>query len=333
MSENDNKKRFTIVVTDSESDCIDIEIKEAKKIGAKVVRADCRSEEEVIEIAKDADALLVDLAPITKNVIEALNKCQAIVRYGIGLNNINIQAATEAGIYVINLPTFCIEEVSTHAAAMVLALVRKLFQFDKDVKSNIWDFQRQLPMIDLNQSKIGVIGFGKIARLFVIKTRPFGVKHIIYDPFVKDKNIKEFGAIPVKFDELVITSDIISIHAPLNKETRYLFGETQFRRMKKTAYIVNTARGGIIDERALYVALKEGWIAGAALDTMDQEPPSPDNPLFELDNIVLTPHTAFYSETSWKNLHLWAIEEAIRVLSGKIPKNIVNKEIIEKKLF
>jgi len=326
------KNRFKIVVTDSESDSIDIEIKEAKKIGASVVRGNCKSEDEVIDIAKDADALLVNLAPITRRVIEALDRCRVVVRYGIGVDNVDIQAATKVCIYVVNVPTYCIDEVSSHAAALVLAITRKLPQLCRDIKSGIWDFQQQLPIIDLKRSKLGVIGFGNIARLFIKKMKVFGIEQVlVYDPFVKDEDIREFCAIPVEFDGLITKSDVISIHTPLNQETRHLFGETQFKLMKKTACIINTARGGIIDEQALYIALKEGLIAGAALDTMELEPPKANNPLFELDNVILTPHVAFYSEAAIKNLHLWAIEEAIRVLTGGIPKNIVNQEVIPKK--
>ncbi|PKM48798.1 MAG: hydroxyacid dehydrogenase [Firmicutes bacterium HGW-Firmicutes-7] len=307
-------------------------MKEAKKIGASVVRGNCKSEDEVIDIAKDADALLVNLAPITESVIESLDRCQVVVRYGIGVDNVDIQAATKAGIYVVNVPNYCIDEVSSHAAALVLAITRKLLQFDKDIKSGIWDFQQRLPIIDLRKSILGVVGFGNIARLFIKKMKVFGIEQVlVYDPFVKNKDIKEFCAIPVEFDELVTTSDIISLHTPLTQDTRHLFGEAQFRKIKKTTCIVNTARGGIIDEQALYIALKEGLIAGAALDTMELEPPKVNNPLFELDNVILTPHVAFYSEAAIKNLHLWAIEEAIRVLAGGIPKNIVNQGIISEK--
>ena len=327
-----NNNKFKIVVTDSESDSIDIEIKEAKKIGASVVRGNCKSEDEVIDIAKDADALLVNLAPITRRVIEALNRCQVVVRYGIGVDNVDIQAATKAGIYVVNVPTYCIDEVSSHAATLVLAITRKLPQLDRDIRSGIWDFQRQLPIIDLKKSVLGIVGFGNIARLFIKKMKVFGIEQVlVYDPFVKDEDIRKFCAIPVEFDELITTSDIISLHTPLTQDTRHLFGEAQFRKMKKTTCIVNTARGGIIDEQALYIALKEGSIAGAALDTMEMEPPKANNPLLELDNVIFTPHVAFYSETAINNLHLWAIEEAIRVLTGGIPKNIVNQKVIPRR--
>lgn len=319
-----------IIITDSESDVVNIEKKEAKKINATVLRCNCHSEEEVIDKASNADAVLVDLAPITKRVIKNLNNCKIIVRYGIGLNNIDIDAATEAGIYVANVPKFCIDEVSTHTVAMTLALIRKLFLLDKDVKSGKWDFQLQLPMLNLKNSIIGVIGFGNIARLYIKKTKPFGVKHLVYDPYISEEKIKKYGLEPSPLERIIAISDVISIHCPLTKETRHLFTEKELKKMKSSAYLINTARGGIIDEVSLYKALKNKWIAGAALDSMELEPPEKNNPLFELDNIILTPHTAFYSENALYNLHSEAIKEAIRVLSGKLPKNLVNINVLEK---
>jgi D-3-phosphoglycerate dehydrogenase len=323
-----NDSGYLIVITDSESDSFEIELNEAKKIGAVLRRYDCRTEDEVIEASKEADAVLVDLAPITRRVIQALTKCRVIVRYGIGLDNIDIDAATEAGIYVVNIPTYCIEEVSTHAVALALTCVRKILHFDRDVKAGIWDFQRQMPILGLNDCRVGVVAFGNIARLFVKKMIPFGPEIVVNDPFVPDETIRGFGAIPVDFDELVRTSDIISLHAPLAPQTRHLFGEEQFKIMKPNAYLINTARGGLIDEKALYPAIAEGWIAGAALDTTDPEPPEGGNPLLTLDNVIFTPHAAFYSETSLKQLHQIAIEEAVRVLKGDLPTVIVNKGVV-----
>ena len=325
-------KKWNLFATDSDCKHVDIEIERAKEINATVTyRGNCTTEEEIIELGRLADALLVDLAPISEKVIDHLENCKVIVRYGIGLDNIDIPAATKRGIYVVNFPTYCIHEVSTHAVAMTLALVKKLFQYTQDVKSGLWDFQRQLPIIDLRESKIGVLGFGNIARLYIQKTKVFGVEHLVYDPYVKQEIIEGIGAKAVSFEELLTHSDVISLHAPLTKETKYLFGEAEFKKMKKTACIINTARGGIINEKALYRALKEGWIAGAGLDSMELEPPLKNNPLFELDNVVLTPHVAFYSETAIKNVHLWAIEAVIEVYKNKMPNNLINKELWNKK--
>ena len=324
-------KKWNIFITDSESKSVDIEIEKAKEIDATVTRGNCTTEEEIIELGRGTDALMVDMAPITEKVIDNLENCKVIVRYGIGLNNIDIPAATKRGIYVVNFPTFCIHEVSTLAVAITLTLVKKLFQYTQDVKSGLWDFERRLPVIDLRESKIGVLGFGNIARLYIQKTKVFGVEHLVHDPYIKQEIIEEAGAKAVSFEELLTQSDVISIHVPLTKETRDLFGEEELKKMKKTACIINTARGGIINEKALYRALKEGWIAGAGLDSMEPEPPLKNNPLFELDNVVLTPHTAFYSETALKNLHVWAIEAVIDVYKNKMPNNLVNKELWNKK--
>lgn len=321
------KRVWGVFITDSESASVDIEIEKAKKIGATVYRGNCTTEEEVIEFGKAADALLVDMAPITEKVIESLENCKVIVRYGIGLDNIEIPAATKKGIYVVNFPTFCIHEVSTHAVAMTLALVRKLIPYTLEVKSGLWDFQRQLPIIDLRKSKIGVLGFGNIGQLYIQKTKVFGAEHLVYDPYIDKALIKQADCKAVSFEELLISSDIISIHTSLNKETRHLFGEKEFKKMKKTAFLVNTARGGIVDEKALYVALKENWIAGAGLDALDPEPPLKNNPLLELSNVILTPHAAFYSDTSLRNLHSWAIEAVVDVYQNRKPNHLVNDEL------
>jgi D-3-phosphoglycerate dehydrogenase len=323
-----------IVITDIEGETISIELEEAKKIDAEVVRGNCNPEspeDEVINLVQDADAVLVGYANITSRVIKALKHCKVIVCYSVGYNNIDVKAATEAGIYVVNLPTYCMEEVSTHIVAMILTLVRKLFLYDKDMRSGHWDYLRQAPVFALNESNLGVVGFGNIARLVVKKMLAFGVKPLAYDPFINEEVFWEYGAQRVEFEELVKRSDIISLNVPLTPDTRNLFGEEQFKKMKNTAFIVNTARGGIIDEHALYKALKEGWIAGAALDVMNPEPPESDNPLFELDNIIFSPHAAFYSETSLHKLHLFAIQEAVRALQGEVPKNVVNKEVLQNK--
>ena len=325
------KGKWNIFITDSESTNVDIEIKRAKEIGAVVQRGNCTTEEEVIESGKLADALIVDYAPITAKVVDNIKNCKVIVRYGIGLDNIDILAATKKGIYVVNLPTFCIHEVSTHAVALTLALVRKLAPYTDDVKAGFWEFQRQLPIIDLRNSKIGVLGFGNIGQLYVQKTKAFGAEHLVCDPFIEKTKIENSGCQAVTFEDLLTESDIISIHTSLNKETWHLFGEKEFKKMKNTAFLINTARGGIVDEKALVKALKEGWIAGAGLDTLDPEPPLQNNPLFELTNVILTPHVSFYSETSFKNLHVWAIEAVIDVYHNRKPNSLVNHELwIEK---
>lgn len=323
-----NDAGYLIVITDSDSDSVEIEMEEAKKIGAELKRYNCRTEDEVIEAAEEADAILADMAPITGRVIQSLKKCQVIVRYGIGLDNVDVDAATEAGIYVVNIPTYCIDEVSTHAAALALACARRILRYDKDVKAGIWDFQRHAPIQGLPDCRVGIVAFGNIARAFMKKMIPFGPEIVVNDPFVPDQVIRDFGAIPVDFDELVRTCDIISLHAPLTAETEGLFGEQQFKAMKPNAFLINTARGGLVDEKALYRAIVEEQIAGAALDTMQLEPPEKSNPLLTLDNVILTPHVAFYSEQSQKELHLVAIEEAVRALEKGAPNVVVNKGVV-----
>ncbi|MGA2613978.1 MAG: C-terminal binding protein [Spirochaetia bacterium] len=322
------KERQRIVVTDSETRSMEIEIEEAKKHEMDLIRADCKREDEVIELAKDADAVLVDMAPITRRVIETLKKCKVIVRYGIGYDNIDLGAATDAYIYVANLPGYCIDEVSSHAVALTLAASKKLFQYSRDVKAGVWDIEKQLPMIDLRASRVGVVGLGNIGRAYARKMRTFSDDIVAYDPFIKQKDIADTGIKMLALEELLRTSDIISLHIPVTEETRNMFGERQLKIMKSTAFLINTARGAIVDENALYEALKAGIIAGAGLDALIVEEPNSKNPLFELDNVIVTPHVAFYSKTALRNMHRMAVQTAIKVLMGEIPDNVLNRNEI-----
>ncbi len=321
-----------VVVTDSESDSMEIETREAAESGIRVVRFNCTTEDEVIDAAANADVVLVDLAPITERVIAGLGKCKAIVRYGIGLNNIDIDAATRAGMFVVNLPTYCVDEVATHAVALLLACNRMIVRFDADVKRHVWDFQLHMPIIGLPDSTVGIVAFGNIAKSFARKMRAFGPRLVVYDPFVSPDSIRQEGAIPVSFDELLATSDFISLHAPLTQSTKWMIGERELKMMKKNCFLINTSRGGLIDEGALYRALSQGWIAGAGLDTTEPEPPEWSNPLIGLDNVIITPHAAFYSDKSLKELHSVAIQEAIRVIKGQRPDVIVNKDVVPRKV-
>lgn len=321
-----------VVVTDSESDSMEIEKREAAKHGIRVVRFDCRTEDEVIDAARDADVILVDLAPITQRVISQLGRCRAIVRYGIGLNNIDVDAATRAGIFVVNLPTYCVDEVATHAVALLLACDRKIVQYNTDVKNHVWDFQLHMPVIGLPDSTVGVVAFGNIAQSFARKMQAFGPRLAVHDPYVSPDLIRQKGATPVSLEELLTTSDFISLHAPLTQSTRGMIGERELKMMKKNCFLINTSRGGLVDEGALYKALSEGWIAGAGLDTTDPEPPEWSNPLLKLDNVIITPHAAFYSETSLEELHSVAIQEAVRVIRGQRPGVVVNKDVVPRKV-
>jgi len=322
MSEN----RPKIVITDCDHPSVEIEKEILSEIDPEFVLAYCNTEDEVIEVAQDADGIINQYAPIDRRVIESLKRCKVIARYGVGVDNIDIEAATEHKIIVANVPDYCVDEVSTHAIALILACARGITLLDRKRREKRWDFTLAKPLFRTKGKTLGLFGLGKIARAVAQKASGFGFKIIAYDPYVSkvDRRIKL-----VEFSQLLSDSDFISIHSPLTDETRHLFGENKLRAMKKTAYLINTARGPIINEKDLYVALKEKWIAGAALDVMEKEPPDWENPLLKLDNLIITPHISFYSEESYVELKTKTAEAVLSVLKGELPRTFVNPQVVK----
>ena len=321
-------KQFKVVRVDRTSDLpVNEEAEELAKVNAEVVGAECTSEDEIIEVAKDADAILTVAAQITRRVTEALPKCRVIVRYGVGFDNIDVDAATDNGILVVNIPDFCLEEVSNHAITLLLALAKKLALLNNRLRQDCWAECKQIlaPMGSVYGQTLGLIGCGSIGRLTAKKAQCFGLEVLGYDPYVAESSAEEYRISLVSLFELLGESDFVSIHTPLNEETWHLIGETEFRRMKPSAYFINTARGAIVDEAALIKALKEKWIAGAGLDVFEREPVNLSNPLLKMDNVIATPHTASYCDASFERLRRRVGQEAARVLSGRWPRNVVNR--------
>jgi len=277
----------------------------------------CKNEDELIEFAADADGIFVDLLPVTESAIEKLPKCKAIVLYSDGFDYVDYAAAAKRGISVSHMPDYCVEEVADHAVIMALALTRKLWQANADVKNKIWDWPRLRPIKALRDSVMGIIGLGRLGSVAALRARAFGMRVLEYDPYIPPGREKVFGAEAVDLETLLKESDVVTIHVPLTKETHHMVAERQLRAMKKTAYLINTSRGKVVDTLALYKALKDGWIAGAALDVLEEEPPKASDPLLALPNLILTPHTAFYSERSIKEKQRKVVEEFSRILSGQ----------------
>lgn len=303
----------------------DIEIEKQEMAGFDAEVEFIRDREEFIKVAAKADAVITADSKIDRSIIENLVKCKIIVRQGIGFDNIDIKAATEKNIIVCNVPDYCTDEVSDHTIALILSLVRKVPVYSGLVKNGIWDIKSVSPIRRLSTLVLGLAGFGKIAREVARKAKPFGFRIMAFDPYVSPQLAEECGVDLVNFEDLIKESDIISIHVPLSKETLHLFDKTKFNLMKPTAYIVNTGRGPLINEKDLYEALKNNRLAGAALDVLEQEPPQKDNPLLALENVIVTPHAAFYSEESYMDLRRKAVQEVKRVLSNQPPLNQVNK--------
>jgi D-3-phosphoglycerate dehydrogenase len=296
------------------------------KIAADLSLADQPTPDAIVRVARDADAVLVTYAKITADMIRQMSRCRIIARFGIGVDNVDIGAATAAGIIVTRVPDYCIDEVSDHTLALLLALVRKIPFANSGVHAGRWEMSSVAPIHRLRGRVLGLVGFGRIPQLVAPKAKAFGLKVVTYDPFVPQELVTSAGVERVGFAELLKVSDYISIHTPLMPETEGLFNADVFPQMKPTAYLINTARGPIVDEEALAHALDAGQLAGAALDVLSQEPPT-GSPLLGRNNVILTPHMSFYSIESLVELQTKAAEEVVRVLTGQSPCNPVNPEV------
>jgi D-3-phosphoglycerate dehydrogenase len=297
-------------------------------IGADLELASAPTVEAILSVAAAADALLVTYAKITAEMIGRMTRCRIISRFGIGVDNVDLAAATAAGIVVTKVPDYCLDEVSDHAMALLLSLVRKIPLSNAQVHAGRWEMKAVVPIHRLRGTVLGLVGFGRIPQLLAPKAQSFGLRVIASDPFAPAELFARQDVERVEFADLLNQSDYVSIHAPLMAETRNLFNADVFRQMRRGAYLVNTARGPIVDEAALARALDEGQLAGAALDVMPQEPPV-GSPLLGRDNVIITPHTSFYSEESLLELQRKAAEEVVAVLSGRPPRNPVNPEAMD----
>lgn len=307
------------------------------KAGIQLELAPIQTEADIIKYAWDADAVFVGATELyTSRAIQALNKCRILSRMGVGYDNIDIEAATNNGIAVAYAPEASVSEVSDHAMALLLALARRILPLSQIGKTSVWSqASPQLTAIRqgvqrLGGQTLGLVGMGRIGKAVVPKAKAFGLRVITYDPYVRPQEASQMGIELVDFEQLLEEADFISLHAPLTSESRHLFSLEQFRKMKPTAYIINTARGALIDEADLVTALKEGFIAGAALDVTDPEPLPPESALLQMENMILTPHSAFYSEASVEDTRRLGAEAVLLALQGKWPPSLVNPEVRER---
>ena len=321
--------KFKVVVTDWEFEDLRYEEKVLSQSGKiEFIGANCRTEEDVIEACRNADGIINQYAPLSRRVIESLDKCKVITRYGVGVNTIDLEAATEKGICVANVPDYCMDEVSDHALALLLSWTRKVTIANNEVKRGNWDFKVTRPIHRLRGKTLGLVGFGKIPQSLAEKAKPLGFEILAADPFFPPAEASKRGVTIVPLDTLVEESDVISVHAPLTPATKGMIGKEQFTRMAKKPLIINTSRGPVIDEKALIEALKIGQVSGAALDVIEEEPISQDNPLLSMDNVILTPHVAWYSEEAEEEMRSKAAMGVADVLVHKeYPKYIVNSEV------
>lgn len=284
--------------------------------------------QEVRESVAGADAVLNCYAPMPAEVIDALEGCVVIARYGIGLDTIDMDAATAKGIVVTNVPDYCIDEVSDHALALILSLARGVVRLDRHVRNGSWTPTDARPLHRLRGRTAGLVGFGRIARALAAKLAPLGFRIVATDPFLPDEAIRKGGAEPLGLDELLAAADVVSIHAPLTADSRHLIGERELGLLRPGAILVNTSRGPLVDVEAVRRALEEGRLGGVGLDVLEVEPPAADDPLVSRDEVVLTPHAAFYSEESLRELQRKAAEQVVEALAGRRPPYAVNLEAL-----
>lgn len=295
-------------------------------------------EDDLIARCGDADALLCStLETINRRVLSSLPRLKVVSRYGVGLDNVDLDAATDLGIVVTHFPQYCTAEVADHALSLILALNRRLVEFDRDLRQGAWVANRfetrqilSHPIPPLREQTLGIIGFGRIGREVAKRAAPFGLSLLVSDPYVSPDEVTSRGAEPLSLDDLLRRADIVTVHSPLTPQTRGLLGQSQLAAMKPGAILVNTARGPIVDLGALAEGLTSGHIGGAGLDVFYPEPLPIESPLYTMPNVILTPHAAYYSERSVETVRDETLKQALLALSGRRPATVANPGVLER---
>jgi D-3-phosphoglycerate dehydrogenase len=315
-----------VAVTDDRYGSYEEENAVLRQIGVSVEVHDRMDEAETVRVLAQADGILVNLHPLPAGVIEKLERCRVISRYGVGYDNVDVETATSKGIWVARVPDYCLEDVSDQALALLLGCVRKVAFKDRRIREGAWNLHREQPSYRIAGKTLGLIGYGAIARTLHRKMSGLHLDRVLaFDPYLDPEKIAENGAQAVTLRRLLKESDYISVHAPLNEETRGLIGSRELALMKKTAILVNTSRGPLLEEKAVAAALAGGEIAAAGLDVFESEPLPPDSPLLRLDNAVLSDHAGWYSEESVAELKTKAAWNVLEVLRGGKPVYPVNQ--------
>jgi D-3-phosphoglycerate dehydrogenase len=313
-----------VVMTDHTWPTIDIERDVLARVGARVVEPRSADEHELIELARHAEAILTCFAPVSARVIESAPGLRVVGRLGIGVDNIDVQAATRRGIPVTNVPVYCLDEVAEHVIALTLSLRRRTLAFDRAVRAGNWSLETGMPIHRLAGQTLGVLGYGRIGAAVASRGRALGMRVITHEPTLALGDVVD-GVEAVDRTTLARRSDVLTLHAPLVATTRRIIDATFLDQMKPTALLINAARGPLVDQNALAAALHAGRIAGAGLDVFDPERLSPDHPLLSAPNLVLTPHVAFYSEESVEELRYKAADAVATILEGRTPASVINE--------
>lgn len=320
--------KYKVVVTDYEYSTLAPEEEVLSTVdGVEFIAKQCQTEDEVIEAAIDAVGLINQYAPITRKVIESLPNLRVVARYGVGVNTIDVDAATENRVLVCNVTDYCMDEVSDHAFALLMACARKVVLLNQAVKSGNWDFKVSIPIYRLRGRVLGLIGFGRIPQSLALKAQAFGMKVVAFDPFVPKHVADKLQVELLELNTLCGQADFVSVHAPLTDSTKGMIGTEQFKAMKKEAFIINTSRGPVINEQALITALEQGEIAGAGLDVVEEEPIQDHNLLLKMDNVILNPHVAWYSEEAQLELKRKTAQNVADVLRGYYPSYLFNDQV------
>lgn len=302
----------------------EIEMYQQRNIEYKIT-TEATFEKDLVEYGKHADAIVAQVSfQCSAELIHKLERCKIICTFGMGFNHVDLEAAKAHNIYVCNVPHYCAEEVSDHTLALSLTLLRRLFAYNKKVKDSTWDPTDTEPIHRLSHTVVGLLGFGQIARMVATRFKAFGVKLIAHDRFVDEDVFNQYGVTSVALDELLEQSNLLSLHVPLTKETRNIINEEKMRKLPKGAIIVNTCRGGILDEVALTKMIREKRISGAGIDVLEHEPPQKGNELIQLEEAIITPHAAYYSIEAEEQMQTETAMNVIRAIQDEKPQNIVN---------
>ncbi|MFB3923261.1 MAG: C-terminal binding protein [Terriglobia bacterium] len=321
-------RKFLVVHTDPDLHPLDSLMQaRLEDLGAQVLLF-AGDEPAFIEVGSEADAILNADFRITARVINSLRKCRVISRFGIGVDNIDVEAATARRIPVANVPDFCTEEVANRAFALLLACASHLLLLDRRVREGSWRKGELPETVQIEGQTLGLVGFGRIARAVARRGLAFGMRLIAYDPYLAPAQVEGGGATAASFEEVLSGSDIISLHAPLNPETHHLIDKKALQLVKPTAILINCARGGLVDEQALVAALSERRLSRAGLEVLDVEPPRPDNPLLRMDQVIFTPHSAAHTKEALHRVREAAVDAVVRVLQGGKPLHVVNPLVL-----
>jgi len=314
-----------VVITDYAFDTIDLEREALAPVGCRLESLKSGKDQALIDLVKDADAVITQFAPVNAAIIGAMQKCRVIVRYGIGVDNVDLKAAAAKNIPVCNIPDYCIDEVADHTLALILAATRQIVPCDSTIKSGQWKLPVPLTALHaLKYMTVGLVAFGRIGREVAARLKPFKCRILVFDPAVPAAAVKETGCVPVTLDELLAQSDLLSLHCPSTEKNKYMINATTIAKMKRGAILVNASRGTLVETPALVAALQSGQLSAAAMDVTDPEPPGAEHPLLKLSNVVITPHDASATPQAVKKLRTDAAGIAAMALRGEKLPNIVN---------